>query len=65
MCDGKKIRDDSKNSKLKGLVKELKTPDHRLILHAKNTGSWLNIQGNTLTVTVIAATEFCGVVPTL
>ena len=51
----KKIRDDANDAKLKGLVDDLKTTDRRLILRAKNTGSWLIVQGNTVTSTVLTA----------
>ena len=51
-----KIRDDANESKLKVLVNDLEAHDRRLILRAKNTGSWLSIQGAVVTVTVLAAT---------
>ena len=57
--DGLKMRDDANNSKLKELVKDLEAYDRRLILRAKNTGSWLNFWGTMVTGTVLVATEFC------
>ena len=56
----KKIRDDANNAKLKRLVDDLKAPDHRLILRSKNTVFWMNVQGNTVTGTVLAATKIRG-----
>ena len=40
------------------LFEDLKAPDSRLILHSKNTGSWLTIWGTTVTSTLLLATEF-------
>ena len=57
-CD-KKIRDDANDDKLKGLVEDLGEYDLCLILHAKNTGSCLNLQGTTVKSTVLVAMEFC------
>ena len=45
-------------TKNKEIVTNLNGTDHFLILHAKNIGAWLNVQGTTATVTVLAATEF-------
>ena len=53
----KKIRDDANNTKLGVVVKNLKAPDRRLILHAKHTGSWMTIKGTMVTGTVLCATE--------
>ena len=53
----KKRQDDSNEAKLKGLVKDLKSTDLRLILRAKTTGSLLIVWGTTVTVTVLAAKE--------
>ena len=55
----KKIWDDTKYSKLKGLVNDLKVSDLRLILSAKNTGCWLTVLDNMVTGTLLAVTEFC------
>ena len=38
-----KIRDGDNEAKLGGIVKNLKEPDHHLILRAKHMGSWLTI----------------------
>ena len=54
----KKIRDDSNNAKTRGLVKNLESPELRLILLAKHTGSWLTVQGTTVTGTLLVAMEF-------
>ena len=53
-----KIRDDIKNAKLKELVADLDVTDPCIILHAKNTGVWMNAWGTELTDTVLAATGF-------
>ena len=58
-CDRKKIHDDANKSKLKGLVDALEEAYLRLIICAKNTGSWLTVQGTKVTGTVLEATEFC------
>ena len=58
--DGQKIRDDANDANLKVLVDELLVPDRLLFLRAKNTGSWLTAQVTTVTVTVLATTEFSG-----
>ena len=54
-----KIRDDAINAKFKVLVNDLEEPDHRILLRAKNTGSWLTVWGTTVTGTVLAAIYFC------
>ena len=59
MHDKQKGRDDTNISKLKGLFKDPNATDFRLILHAKNTGSWLTVRGNTVTGTVLSAMKFC------
>ena len=56
--DRQKIQDDANNAKLKGLIYDHKSPGGRLVLRAKNTGSWLTAQGSTVTGIVLAATEF-------
>ena len=33
----------------------LKLPDHRLIIHAKHTGSWMTVRGTKVTDTVLVA----------
>ena len=54
-CDGQNIWDDSNNAKRRGLVNDLGALDHCLILHSKNTGTWLSIRGTTVTGSVLAA----------
>ena len=56
--DRQKIQDDTTNAKLKGIVEELEVTDRHLILRAKNTGSWMDVHGTTVTDTVLAAMEF-------
>ena len=51
-----KIRDEVNEAKLKVLVKDLEALDRRLILRAKNTGSWMTVQHTTVTGTVLVAT---------
>ena len=53
---GKPPCDDVNNSKLKEIFDDLKGTDQRLILHTKITGACLNVRGNTVTGTVLAAT---------
>ena len=53
-----KIWDDANEDKLKGLVKDLEATDRRLILRAKNTGSWLTVQDTKVTGTVLASKKF-------
>ena len=53
---GQKIWDDVNNAKLKELVADLKGTDCCLVLRAKNTDAWMNIQGNTINGAVLAAT---------
>ena len=57
-CDGKKDREASFETKIKGLVRDLKGTEKRLILCAKNTGAWLSVRGTTVSGTVLSATEF-------
>ena len=54
----KKRQDDSNEAKLKGLVKDLKSTDRCLILHAKNIGSWMTVHDTTGTSKVLAGTKF-------
>ena len=54
--DGQQIWDDAKETKLKGLVKDLEETERCLIIHAKNAGSWLTVLGTTVSDTVILAT---------
>ena len=56
--DRQKIQDDANDAKLKGLVQDLEAPDHRLILRAKITGSWLTVWGTVVTGTLLAAIFF-------
>ena len=43
--DRQKIWDDANNAKLKEIVDIIKATDCRLIIRARNTGSWLTIRG--------------------
>ena len=53
-----KYRGEVNNTKLEGIVNNLKIFDRRLYIRAKQTGSWLTIQGTTLNGTVLLAMEF-------
>ena len=48
--------DDANDARLKELVKDIEASDRRLVLLAKNTGSWLNVRGTTVNGTVLATT---------
>ena len=63
--NGKKIWDDSNKAKLKGLVKDPEASESHLILYAKKKGSWLNIQGTTVTGILFTATGYCDFMRTL
>ena len=54
--DGMKDQDDVYESKLKGLVSDIKSTDKRLILRAKSTGACLSVCGTTVSGTVLSAT---------
>ena len=56
--DRNKDQDAVYESKLKGLVSDIKSTDKRLILRAKSTGDWPSVHGNTFSGTVLSATEF-------
>ena len=53
-----KIWDGANDAKLGGIVENLKAPDCHLILRIKHTGSWLTVQGTTVTGRLLAATDF-------
>ena len=59
MRGGKKDTKVAKK-KLRGLVRYLLGTDRRLIIQAINTGAWMSVGGNTVSVTVLDATEFWG-----
>ena len=54
--DRKESQDVAYESRLKGLVSNLKGTDKRLLLCAKITGAWLSICGTTVSGTVLSAT---------
>ena len=56
--DKKREQDTANDVKLQGIVSHQCTTKKRLLLGAKHTGAWLSVRGNTVTGTVIAATEF-------
>ena len=56
--DGKKDRGAAYKSKFKGLVSDLTGTDKCLLLRAKITGAWLSVLCNTVSGTVLSATEF-------
>ena len=55
--DGKKDQDAANEAKLQGIVSDQGAFGKHLFLRAKHTGSWMIIRGNTVTVTLLAATE--------
>ena len=55
--DGKKAWDVAYTSKLKGLLRDIKGTDKRLVC-AKSTCAWLIVRGTTVSGTVLSATEF-------
>ena len=56
--DGMKDQDDVYESKLKGLVRNLKGIYKPLLLRAKIKGACLSVQGTTVSGTILSATEF-------
>ena len=58
--DDKKDRDAAYESKLKGLLNDLKGTNKRLLLRAKSTGVWMSAHGTIVPGTVLSATEFWG-----
>ena len=56
--DGKKDQDTVYKTKLKGLVRDLKGTNKRLILRAKSTGTWLSVCSTTGSGTVLSSTGF-------
>ena len=56
--DIKKDQDAAYESKLKGLLSDLKGTNKCLLLRAKNTGAWMSVHGTTVSGTVLSATEF-------
>ena len=56
--DGKKYWDAAYETKLKGLFRNLKGIDKRLILRVKCIGYWPSVRGTIVSGTVLSATEF-------
>ena len=56
--DSQKDRKVANKTKLKGLVRDLKGTNRRLILQTKNTGAWMRVHGTTVSGTLLSATEF-------
>ena len=54
--DEKKVWDETNGVKLKGIVDDLEAPEKCIIIRPNNKVYWLTIRGNTVTVTVLAAT---------
>ena len=54
--DGKESWDVVYEYRLKGLIRNLKGNDKRLLLRAKIKGAWLSVRGTTVSVTVLSAT---------
>ena len=57
--DKQKNRDDVNGAKIKDLIRDLDTTNQSLILHAKCTGSWVNVHSNMVTGTVLADIDSC------
>ena len=57
--DEQKNQDDDNDAKLKGLVRDLYSTYFCLILCTENTGGWFNVQGTTVTGTVLVDRKFC------
>ena len=55
---GKKTRDEANKIKFSETMKEFTNMEHRSMLRAKNTGSWLLARGTTVTGTVLSGVEF-------
>ena len=51
--DGQQKWDEINDTKIKELVAELDESNHSLILHSKNTGAWMNVQGTMVVGTVL------------
>ena len=56
--DRKESRDVLHESRIKGLVIDLKGTDKRLLLHTKSIGAWLSVRSTTVSGTVLYAPEF-------
>ena len=56
--DRKKYQDITHESRLKGLVRDLKGTAKRLLLCIKITDDWLSVRGTKVSGTVLSATEF-------
>ena len=59
MHDWNKIQDDVNYAKPEGGIKNLPNLECCLFLQAKHTGSWLIVQGATVTGTLITSAEIC------
>ena len=55
--DRKEARDVAYESRLKGLVSDVKGFDKQLLLRAKITGTWMSVRGTSVSGTVLFATE--------
>ena len=56
--DGNKDREVAHKSRIKGLVRNIKGADKRLLIRAKRTGAWMNVRGTIVSGTLLSATEF-------
>ena len=56
--DGQKDREVVNETKIEGLVRDLKVTDRRLIIRAKNTGAWMRVRSTTVSDTVFYDMEF-------
>ena len=59
ICDRQKYRGVENETKIKGLVQDLKVTDRRLILRSNLTGAWMSVYSTTVSGAVFPATEFC------
>ena len=57
-CDIQKYREVTNETKLNGLVQDLKGANRHLIIRAKITGACLSVRGTTVSGTVLFAMEF-------
>ena len=56
--DRKESWDVAYESKLKGVVNNIKVRDKHILLRSKSTGSWMRVRGTTVSGTLLSATEF-------
>ena len=57
--DGNKDRDDANDTKSRRIINAQGNLDKRLFMRANHMGSWMSVQGTTVTGTLLTATQFC------